>query len=170
MIKFVKIKWISVDCTNLSTSYLFHLCLGLGQGRSLAIQKSLAWPMTANSAYLQGSWNLTFSSFLEWDLTFRQKPCFGLETPQLLPINQNNQIVPFRVAIDNSGPVPKIILVKDHTSITSLDFFLNIKVHIIWEGHKIWEIFTLFLSYVVPVKMKISQNFVAFSEYMNFKR
>ena len=36
-----------------------------------------------------------------------------------------------------------------------------------WEGHKI---FTLFLSYVVPVKskMKILQNFVAFSEYMNF--
>ena len=32
------------------------------------------------------------------------------------------------------------------------------------------EIFTLLLSYVVPVKskVKISQNFVAFSEYMNF--
>ena len=35
---------------------------------------------------------------------------------------------------------------------------------------KFYEIFTLLLSYVVPVKskMKISQNFVAFSEYMNF--
>ena len=44
------------------------------------------------------------------------------------------------------------------------------KVHIFWEGHKICEIFTLLLSYVVPVKskMKISQNFVAFSESMNF--
>ena len=33
------------------------------------------------------------------------------------------------------------------------------------------EIFTLLLFYVVPVKskVKISQNFVAFSEYMNFK-
>ena len=33
------------------------------------------------------------------------------------------------------------------------------------------EIFTLLLSYVVPVKskVKISQNFVAFSEYLNFK-
>ena len=33
------------------------------------------------------------------------------------------------------------------------------------------EISTLLLSYVVPVKSKveISQNFVAFSEYMNFK-
>ena len=32
------------------------------------------------------------------------------------------------------------------------------------------EISTLLLSYVVPVKskVKISQNFVAFSEYMNF--
>ena len=32
------------------------------------------------------------------------------------------------------------------------------------------EIFSLLLSYVVPVisKVKISQNFVAFSEYMNF--
>ena len=35
---------------------------------------------------------------------------------------------------------------------------------------KFCEISTLFLSYVVPVKSKleISQNFVAFSEYMNF--
>ena len=33
------------------------------------------------------------------------------------------------------------------------------------------EIFALLLSFVVPVKskVKISQNFVAFSEYMNFK-
>ena len=35
---------------------------------------------------------------------------------------------------------------------------------------KFCELFTLLLSYVVPVKskVKISQNFVAFSEYMNF--
>ena len=32
---------------------------------------------------------------------------------------------------------------------------------------KFCVIFTLLLSYVVPV-VKISQNFVAFSEYMNF--
>ena len=34
-----------------------------------------------------------------------------------------------------------------------------------------FEIFTFPLSYVVPVKskVKISQNFVGFSEYMNFK-
>ena len=36
---------------------------------------------------------------------------------------------------------------------------------------KFCKISTLILSYVVPVKSKveISQNFVAFSEYMNFK-
>ena len=45
-------------------------------------------------------------------------------------------------------------------------FLLN-KVHIFWE---IWEISTVDLFYVVPVKstVEISQNFVAFSEYMNF--
>ena len=39
------------------------------------------------------------------------------------------------------------------------------------KATKFWEIFTLILSYVVSVKnkVKISQNFVAFSEYMNFK-
>ena len=39
------------------------------------------------------------------------------------------------------------------------------------KAKKFCEIFTLPLSYVVPVKskVKISQNFVAFSEYMNFK-
>ena len=38
------------------------------------------------------------------------------------------------------------------------------------KATKFCEIFTLLLSYVVPVKskMKISQNFVAFSEFMNF--
>ena len=35
---------------------------------------------------------------------------------------------------------------------------------------KFCEISTLFLSYVVPInsKVEISQNFLAFSEYMNF--
>ena len=38
------------------------------------------------------------------------------------------------------------------------------------KATKFCEIFTLRLSYVVPVKskVKILQNFVAFSEYMNF--
>jgi hypothetical protein len=40
------------------------------------------------------------------------------------------------------------------------------------KAAKFCEISTLLLSYVVPVKSKleISQNFVAFSEYMNFTR
>ena len=39
------------------------------------------------------------------------------------------------------------------------------------KATKICEIFSLLLSYAVPVKskVKIAQNFVAFSEYMNFK-
>ena len=38
------------------------------------------------------------------------------------------------------------------------------------KATKFCEIFTLLLSYLVPVKsmVKFSQNFVAFSEYMNF--
>ena len=38
------------------------------------------------------------------------------------------------------------------------------------KATKFCEVSTLLLSYVVPVKSKveISQNFVAFSEYMNF--
>ena len=40
------------------------------------------------------------------------------------------------------------------------------------KATKVFEIFTLLLSYVVPVKskVKISQNFKAFSEYTNFTR
>ena len=40
------------------------------------------------------------------------------------------------------------------------------------KATKFCEIFTLLLSYAVPVKskVKISQNFVAFSEYMNFNQ
>ena len=45
------------------------------------------------------------------------------------------------------------------------------KVNIFWEGHKICEISTIDLSYLVSVKftVEILQNFVAFSGYMNFK-
>ena len=50
------------------------------------------------------------------------------------------------------------------------NYFWPSKVHVFWEGWEFPEISTLLLSYVVPVKSKveISQNFVAFSEYMNF--
>ena len=44
------------------------------------------------------------------------------------------------------------------------------KVHIFWEGHKFLQNLHKDLSYVAMVKstVEISQNFVAFSEYMNF--
>ena len=40
---------------------------------------------------------------------------------------------------------------------------MHFKVYIFWEGHKVLTACT-----VVKSKGKISQNFVAFSEYMNF--
>ena len=50
--------------------------------------------------------------------------------------------------------------------------YVSRKVHIFSEGHKISQIFTLLLTVctVVKSKVKISQNFGAFSEYMNFKK
>ena len=44
------------------------------------------------------------------------------------------------------------------------------KVHTFWEGHKILRNLFLTFDYSTTVKSKgkISQNFVAFSEYMNF--
>ena len=47
---------------------------------------------------------------------------------------------------------------------------LIIKVYIFWEGHKILQNLHEDLSYVVTVKsmVEISQNFIAFSEFMNF--
>ena len=50
--------------------------------------------------------------------------------------------------------------------------FMLVKFIYSEKATKLCEIFTLLLSYVVPVKseVKISQKFVAFSEYMNFTR
>ena len=52
--------------------------------------------------------------------------------------------------------------------------FFKIFVKIIYseKATKFYEISTLLLSYVVPIKCKveISQHFVAFSDYMNFKQ
>ena len=46
-----------------------------------------------------------------------------------------------------------------------------IKVHIFWDGHKILRnlLLTFDCVYCSKSKGKISQNFVVFSEYMNFK-
>ena len=43
----------------------------------------------------------------------------------------------------------------------------NFKVHIIWEGHKILRNLHLTFDYSTKSKVKISQNFMAFLEYMN---
>ena len=49
--------------------------------------------------------------------------------------------------------------------------FQPVKFIYLEKATKFCKIFTLLLTYVVPVKSKveIAQNFVAFSEYMNFK-
>ena len=51
-----------------------------------------------------------------------------------------------------------------------MSFQVSLKFIYSEKATKFCKIFTLLLSYVVPVKskVKISQNFVAFSEYMNF--
>ena len=48
--------------------------------------------------------------------------------------------------------------------------YLNVKFIYSENDTNFCEIFTLLLSYELPVKskVKILQNFVAFSEYMNF--
>ena len=60
----------------------------------------------------------------------------------------------------NYAPIFRVL----HTSMPVLKFTYSDKVT------KFWEISTLLLSYVVSVKSKEvnSQNFLAFSEYMNF--
>ena len=54
--------------------------------------------------------------------------------------------------------------------LNALENLLMLKFIYSEKATKFYKIFTLLLSYVVPVKskVKISQNFVAFSEYMNF--
>ena len=44
-------------------------------------------------------------------------------------------------------------------------------VHLFWEGNKIlWNLHVTFDLLPVKIKVEISQNFVAFSEYTNFSR
>ena len=54
--------------------------------------------------------------------------------------------------------------------ISKLCITLNVKVHIFWESHKMLR--NLHLTFVLccESKVKISKNFVAFSEYMNFDK
>ena len=58
-----------------------------------------------------------------------------------------------------------------YSSVPNRRLFLLVNFIYSEKATKFCEISTLLLSYVVAVKSKveISQNFVAFSEYMNFK-
>ena len=64
----------------------------------------------------------------------------------------------------NENKTEEVLLPLLRASSTLLKFIYSQK------ATKFCEISTLLLSYVVPVKSKveISQNFVPFSEYMNF--
>ena len=50
--------------------------------------------------------------------------------------------------------------------------FLFVKFIYFEKAAKFYEISIIYMSYVVPVKSKVEilQNFLAFSEYMNFKK
>ena len=57
-----------------------------------------------------------------------------------------------------------------HEGFGNKDGSLKVKFIYSEKVTKFWEIFTLLLSYVVPVKSRVEifQNFLAFSEYMKF--
>ena len=59
----------------------------------------------------------------------------------------------------------------EYGEISGVSFISVVKFIYSEKATKFCEIFTNYLSYVLPVKklLEISQNFVAFSEYMNFK-
>ena len=62
-----------------------------------------------------------------------------------------------------------ILSLKFEFVVYSVNF--TVKVHIFWEGHKFYEISTIDLTVTTwdKSRVNISQNFAAFSEYMNFK-
>ena len=69
----------------------------------------------------------------------------------------------YKIANSNGG-----MMSYPHKSLV----FIFLKFIYSEKSTKFCEVFTLLLSYVVPVKskVKISQNFVAISEYMNFTK
>ena len=77
---------------------------------------------------------------------------------------------------DTDAPQTKLSHTADSTykglKLTMLAYFILVKFIYSQKATKFCEISTLLLTYVVPVKSKveISQNFVAFSEYMNFTK
>ena len=62
-----------------------------------------------------------------------------------------------------------LVYLESHSSSFPAIMTMEGKVHIFWEGHKILRNFPLdFDRHYIGQKGKISQNFVASSEYMNF--
>ena len=62
-------------------------------------------------------------------------------------------------------------LLRLHTN-SGRKIWINFKVRIFWEGHKIWKNLSLKIwhySLTSNFKWKIFSNFVVFSEYPNFK-
>ena len=84
----------------------------------------------------------------------------------LIPENVQEYCWHLKLKCTECGEIP------DHWQYVTLSEEQPLKVKFIYSEKvpKFCEISTLLLSYVVPVKSKveISQNFVAFSEYMNF--
>ena len=99
-------------------------------------------------------------------LVKRQKKVNRTKKAELRPkFRWENPILSFFFAEDKYGYKEAKIPSVNSTLKTALLKFIYSE-----KAMKFCKIFTLLLSNVVPVKskVKISQNFVAFSEYMNF--
>ena len=94
---------------------------------------------------------------------------------QLAPLLLSRMVLLDKAAVEHF--LPHMLTPKGQTQLKhnngvknfTIPSCTNFKNHIFWEGHRFCEIFTLLLSTVHTdkSKVKISQKFVAFSEYMN---
>ena len=90
---------------------------------------------------------------------------FFFEGAFLFPFHTTDKVKGF--SLSSIMAIPVVEFLREGSK---LERFL-VKFIYFEKATKFCEISTLDLSYVVPVKstVEISQNFVAFSEYMNFK-
>ena len=119
-----------------------------------------------------------FFSESQTDPCFQNKNCGCRLTGQLryftMVLSQFvNKIEEFRpLQTDKQKSKPIIAIFQNVVSCGSSSSIYSWFIKFIYseKATKFCQIYTLILSYVVPVKSKvtISQNFVAFSEYMNF--
>ena len=85
--------------------------------------------------------------------------CFRIKTF----LSQTQGVYECRMFFANPDWIGLVSSLKKWNSFDTLDS----KVHIFWEGHKVLRNLHLTFDYSTYSKVKISQNFVAFSEYMN---